>query len=60
MPEIDIKDYENRCKEILDDEEVRFAGLLDELTTNASHMEQGANQSGCCEKGRRPHPTVHQ
>ena len=30
MPEIDIKDYENRCKEILDDDEVRFAGLLDE------------------------------
>ena len=30
MPEIDIKDYEKRCKDILEDEEVRFAGLLDE------------------------------
>lgn len=30
MPQIDIKDYENKCNEILEDEEVRFAGLLDE------------------------------
>jgi hypothetical protein len=30
MPQIDIKDYENKCKEILEDQEVRFAGLLDE------------------------------
>jgi hypothetical protein len=30
MPQIDIKDYEHKCREILEDEEVRFAGLLDE------------------------------
>ena len=30
MPEINIKEYEVRCKEILSDNEVRFAALLDE------------------------------
>ncbi len=30
MTEINIKDYEKRCQEILADEEVRFAGLLDD------------------------------
>ena len=30
MREIDIKNYEKRCKEILKDNEVRFAALLDE------------------------------
>ena len=29
MPEIDIKEYEKRCQDILEDDEVRFAGLLD-------------------------------
>ena len=31
MPEINIKEYEKRCQDILKDEEVRFAGLLDEF-----------------------------
>ena len=31
MPEIDVKEYEKRCQEILEDDEVRFAGLLDEF-----------------------------
>ncbi len=31
MPEINIKEYEKRCQEILEDDEVRFAGLLDEF-----------------------------
>ncbi len=31
MPEINIKEYENRCQDILEDDEVRFAGLLDEF-----------------------------
>jgi len=31
MTEIDIKDYEKRCQDILEDDEVRFAGLLDEF-----------------------------
>ena len=31
MPEIDIKYYEKRCQELLEDDEVRFAGLLDEF-----------------------------
>lgn len=31
MPEINIKEYEKRCQDILEDEEVRFAGLLDEF-----------------------------
>ena len=31
MQEIDIKDYEKRCQELLEDDEVRFAGLLDEF-----------------------------
>lgn len=30
MPQIDIKEYEKRCQELLEDPEVRFAGLLDE------------------------------
>ena len=30
MPEINVKEYEVRCKEILSDNEVRFAALLDE------------------------------
>jgi hypothetical protein len=30
MPQIDINDYEKRCQELLQDHEVRFAGLLDE------------------------------
>lgn len=30
MPQIDIKEYEKRCQELLEDTEVRFAGLLDE------------------------------
>jgi hypothetical protein len=30
MPQIDIAEYEKRCKELLEDQEVRFAGLLDE------------------------------
>ncbi|MEK6980350.1 MAG: DUF6659 family protein, partial [Thermoproteota archaeon] len=29
MPEINIKEYEKRCQELLEDDEVRFAGLLD-------------------------------
>lgn len=31
MPEINIKEYEHRCQDILEDDEVRFAGLLDEF-----------------------------
>ena len=31
MPEIDVKEYEKRCQELLEDDEVRFAGLLDEF-----------------------------
>ena len=31
MTEINVKDYEKRCQELLEDEEVRFAGLLDEF-----------------------------
>ncbi len=31
MPEINIKEYERRCQDILEDDEVRFAGLLDEF-----------------------------
>jgi len=31
MPEIDIKEYEKRCQYILEDDEVRFVGLLDEF-----------------------------
>ena len=31
MPEIDVKEYEKRCQELLEDQEVRFAGLLDEF-----------------------------
>lgn len=27
MPEINVKEYEKRCQELLEDEEVRFAGL---------------------------------
>jgi len=30
MSKIDVKDYEKRCQEILEDQEVRFAALLDE------------------------------
>lgn len=30
MPQIDVKEYEKRCQELLEDPEVRFAGLLDE------------------------------
>ena len=30
MPEIDVKKYQRRCQEILEDQEVRFAALLDE------------------------------
>ena len=30
MPQIDIAEYEKRCKDLLEDQEVRFAGLLDE------------------------------
>jgi hypothetical protein len=30
MSEIDVKEYERRCQEILEDQEVRFAALLDE------------------------------
>lgn len=31
MPQIDIKNYDVKCKELLEDQEVRFAGLLDEF-----------------------------
>ena len=31
MPEINIKEYEKRCQDILEDDEVRFAGRLDEF-----------------------------
>lgn len=31
MPEVNIKEYEKRCQDILEDHEVRFAGLLDEF-----------------------------
>ena len=31
MSEINIKEYEKRCQELLKDDEVRFAGLLDEF-----------------------------
>ena len=31
MPEVNIKEYEKRCQDILEDDEVRFAGLLDEF-----------------------------
>ena len=31
MSEINIKEYEKRCQELLEDDEVRFAGLLDEF-----------------------------
>jgi hypothetical protein len=31
MTEINIKEYEKRCQDILEDDEVRFAGLLDEF-----------------------------
>jgi len=30
---LEIQDYEKKCKEILEDSEVRFAGLLDEFGT---------------------------
>jgi len=30
MSKIDVKDYKKRCEEILEDQEVRFAALLDE------------------------------
>ena len=30
---MEIKDYEKKCRELLDDSEVRFAGLLDEFGT---------------------------
>jgi hypothetical protein len=30
MSETDVKDYEKRCQEILEDQEVRYAALLDE------------------------------
>ncbi len=30
MSKINVKDYEKRCQEILEDQEVRFAALLDE------------------------------
>ena len=30
MPEINIKEYEKRCQDVLEDAEVRFAALLDE------------------------------
>ena len=31
MSEINIREYEKRCQELLEDNEVRFAGLLDEF-----------------------------
>ena len=31
MPEINVKEYEKRCQELLEDNKVRFAGLLDEF-----------------------------
>ena len=31
MSEINVKEYEKRCQEILQDSEVRFAALLDEF-----------------------------
>ncbi|MFB5638506.1 MAG: DUF6659 family protein, partial [Nitrosarchaeum sp.] len=31
MPEIDIEDYEKRCQLLLQDDEVRFAALLNEF-----------------------------
>ncbi len=31
MPEINVEEYEKRCQEILQDNEVRFAALLDEF-----------------------------
>lgn len=31
MSEINIKEYEKRCQELLKDDEIRFAGLLDEF-----------------------------
>ncbi|MDH3312414.1 MAG: hypothetical protein OEM28_04600 [Nitrosopumilus sp.] len=33
MPQkkLDISEYEQKCRDILDDEEIRFAGLLDEF-----------------------------
>lgn len=30
---LEIKDYEKKCRDLLDDPEVRFAGLLDEFGT---------------------------
>jgi hypothetical protein len=29
--EIDVNDYENKCQKILEEDEIRFAGLLDEF-----------------------------
>lgn len=31
MPAIDVKEYEKKCQELLEDQEVRFAALLDEF-----------------------------
>jgi len=31
MPEINIREYQKKCQELLEDHEVRFAGLLDEF-----------------------------
>jgi len=33
MKKLDISEYEHKCQEILDDHEIRYAGLLDEFGT---------------------------
>lgn len=44
MPEINVKEYEKRCQELLEDDEVRFAGLLDEFgKLLAGGYKQGIN-----------------
>jgi hypothetical protein len=41
---IDLQEYEQKCQEILADEEIRFVGLLDEFgTTLAGGYKQGMN-----------------
>ena len=44
MDKLKIQDYEKKCRELLDDPEVRFAGLLDEFgTLLAGGYKQGMN-----------------
>ena len=51
MPKINIKEYEKRCQDILEDDEVRFAGLLDEF---------GKLLAGGCKQNINPRLTEEQ